>query len=61
MASSPDIEEYILSHIDPEGEYLHRLWRSTNIHLLAGRMASGHLQGRLLRMFVEMIRAQRVL
>jgi predicted O-methyltransferase YrrM len=61
MASSPDIEEYILSHIDPEGEYLHRLWRSTNIHLLAGRMASGHLQGRLLRMFVEMIRPQRVL
>ncbi len=41
---------YILSHIDPEGDYLYRLYRATNIHLLHGRMASGHLQGRLLRM-----------
>ncbi len=54
-------ENYILSHIDPEGDYLHRLWRATNIHLLAGRMASGHLQGRLLRMLVRMIRPERIL
>ena len=54
-------ENYILSHIDAEGEYLHRLWRATNIHLLAGRMASGHLQGRLLRMLVRMIRPQNIL
>ena len=47
---------YILSHIDPEGDYLYRLYRATNIHLLHGRMASGHLQGRLLRMLVRMIR-----
>ena len=47
---------YILQHIDPEPEYLHRLWRATNLQLLNGRMASGHLQGRLLKMLVQMIR-----
>ena len=61
MTSSDQLEEYILSHIKPEGEYLHRLWRATNIHLLRGRMASGHLQGRLLKMLVQMIRPQRIL
>ena len=52
---------YISSHIDPEPEYLYRLWRATNVHLLHGRMASGHIQGRLLKMFVEMIRPQFIL
>ena len=55
------IENYILSHIEPEGDYLYRLWRATNVHLLHGRMASGHLQGRLLKMLVEMIRPQYIL
>ena len=55
------IDEYILSHISPEGDYLHRLYRATNIHLLHGRMASGHLQGRLLKMIVQMVQARRVL
>ena len=55
------LEQYLLDHSDPEGDYLHRLWRATNIHLLAGRMASGHLQGRLLKMFVRMIRPQNIL
>lgn len=58
---SPDIERYILRHIDEEGEYLRRLWRSTNVHLLRGRMASGHLQGRLLKMIVRMIRPRNIL
>lgn len=52
---------YILSHIEPEGDYLYRLWRATNVQLLHGRMASGHLQGRLLKMLVEMIRPQYIL
>lgn len=55
------IDEYILSHISPEGDYLHSLYRATNIHLLYGRMASGHLQGRLLKMIVEMTRARNIL
>ena len=50
------VDEYILSHIEPEPEYLYRLWRATNIYMLHGRMASGHLQGRLLKMLVQMIK-----
>lgn len=56
-----DIEEYILRHIDPEPEYLYRLYRATNVELLHGRMASGHLQGRRLKMLVEMIRPHNIL
>ena len=52
---------YILSHIEPEPEYLYRLWRATNIYMLHGRMASGHLQGRLLKMLVQMIRPKNIL
>ena len=55
------MERYILQHIDPEPEYLHRLWRATNLQLLNGRMASGHLQGRLLKMLVQMVRPRRIL
>jgi len=56
-----ELDDYILSHIEPEGDYLYRLYRATNIHLLRGRMASGHLQGRLLKMFVQMIRPRNIL
>lgn len=55
------IDEYIDSHIDPEGDYLYRLWRATNLHTIHGRMASGHLQGRLLKMLVQMIRPKNIL
>ncbi len=56
-----ELEQYILQHIEPEPDYLYRLWRATNIHTIHGRMASGHLQGRILKMLVSMIRPQRVL
>ena len=55
------IDDYILQHIEAEPEYLYRLWRATNIHMLHGRMASGHLQGRLLKMLVQMIRPKNIL
>ena len=55
------VDEYILQHIEPEPEYLYRLWRATNIYMLHGRMASGHLQGRLLKMLVQMIRPKNIL
>ena len=55
------IDEYILNNIDEEGDYLYRLYRATNVQLLHGRMASGHLQGRLLRMLVHMIRPRNIL
>lgn len=52
---------YILSHTDPEGDYLYRLWRATNIHTIHGRMVSGHLQGRLLKMLVCLLRPENIL
>ncbi len=55
------LDEYILQHTEPEPAYLYRLWRATNIHTIHGRMASGHLQGRLLKMLVRMIRPQNIL
>jgi len=56
-----NLDKYIEDHIDSEPEYLYRLYRATNIHLLHGRMASGHLQGRLLKMLVQMIRPKNIL
>lgn len=55
------IDEYILHHIDPESDYLKALYRDTHVKLLRPRMASGHLQGRLLKMMVGMIRPKTVL
>lgn len=52
--------KYIESHSDPEDDYLYRLWRATNIHTVHGRMASGHLQGRLLKMLVTMQRPRNI-
>ena len=61
MNDNGALEDYILKHIDPEGDYLYRLFRATNIHTIHGRMASGHLQGRLLKMLVRMIRPKNIL
>ena len=55
------LDNYILTHSDPAPDYLFKLWRATNIHLLHGRMASGNLQGRLLKLLVGMIRPKNVL
>ena len=55
------LDEYISQHIEPEPDYLYRLWRATNIRTIHGRMASGHLQGRLLKMLVQMIRPENIL
>lgn len=55
------LDEYILAHIDAEPNYLTRLNRETHLKLLHPRMLSGHLQGRLLKMFVQMINPENVL
>ena len=55
------LDEYILQHIDAEGDYLHALWRDTQLRLSYGQMASGHLQGRVLKMLVEMAKPLKVL
>ena len=55
------LEEYISAHIAPESTLLRDIYRETNLRLLNPRMASGHIQGRLLKMLVTMIRPQTVL
>ena len=56
-----DIREYSDRHTEAESELLHRLNRETHKKVLAPRMLSGHVQGRMLSMFSQMIRPKRVL
>ena len=55
------IEEYILQHIDEEGDLLKNLNRDAHVNLLRPRMLSGHLQGRLLKMFCRLVQPKRIL
>ena len=61
MINEELLNQYILQHIDAESDYLRKLYRDTQIKLLYPRMASGHLQGRLLKMFVQMIQPKNIL
>ena len=61
MQESDALKEYIDQHIEPESDYLKSLYRATHLKLLRPRMASGHLQGRLLKMLVQMINPKEVL
>ena len=61
MTAEEALDEYILSHIDGEGELLARLSRDTHIHSLRPRMMSGHLQGRILKMICRMQCPRRIL
>lgn len=56
-----ELDGYILDHIDAESDYLSALYRSAYIHLVNPRMSSGHLQGRLLKMLVQMVHPRRIL
>ena len=56
-----DLEDYIEAHISPEPPLLHKIDRQTNLRYINGRMCSGHIQGRLLKMLVKMIRPKRVI
>ena len=58
---TPELEDYIEAHISPEPDYLKTIDRHTNLHHLNGRMCSGHIQGRLLKMLVAMAKPERVL
>lgn len=55
------LEEYISAHIDAESAQLRNLYRQTNLKMLNPRMASGHIQGRLLKMLVSMVKPKLVL
>ena len=61
MSLTTPLDQYIADHSSPEGEYLYRLFRATHVEILAPQMASGHIQGRLLKFLVKMIRPKRIL
>lgn len=54
------LQAYIENHIDDEPELLKELRRQAFLTLLHPRMLSGHVQGRILKMFMEMIRPKHV-
>lgn len=56
-----EIERYILSHIDEEDELLKQLRRDAHVNLLRPRMLSGHLQGKILKMFCRLLQPRYVL
>lgn len=55
------LEDYIEKHISAEPELLKEIDRHTNLYHLNGRMCSGHIQGRLLKMLTSMIKPKRVI
>ena len=61
MSIDERLDDYIAAHSSPEGDYLYRLYRATNIEILNPHMASGHVQGRLLKLLVKMIRPKNIL
>lgn len=61
MSLTTPLDDYIAAHSSPEGDYLYRLFRATHVEILAPQMASGHIQGRLLKFIVKMIRPKRIL
>jgi len=56
-----NLEEYILSHIDDEDDLLKALNRDAHVNLLRPRMLSGHLQGKILKMFCRMLQPKYIL
>lgn len=56
-----NIDEYITQHSDAEPAYLSKINRNTHLKIINPRMLSGHLQGRVLAMFCQMIQPERVL
>lgn len=55
------INDYSAAHSQPESDLLARLTRETYTKVLAPRMLSGHLQGRILSMFSKMIQPKSIL
>lgn len=56
-----DILEYIEQHSTPESDALKQIVHTTHIEMINPRMMSGHIQGRVLSMFSQMIRPHRIL
>lgn len=61
LDKTDEIEKYILSHIDDESDLLKQLNRDAHVNLLRPRMLSGHLQGKMLKMFCRLLRPKFIL
>ncbi|MDP2337611.1 MAG: O-methyltransferase [Bacteroidota bacterium] len=61
MADPVLLDQYILSHISPEDDFLRELDRETNQKMIGSRMLSGHLQGQILSMISCMIKPHFIL
>lgn len=55
------LSQYAEQHTTPENELLKSLNRYTHANVLAPRMLSGHLQGRLLSLFSKMVQPKAIL
>jgi caffeoyl-CoA O-methyltransferase len=58
---SPAIQKYAEDHTSPESDLLKTINRETHAKVLMPRMLSGHLQGRILSMFSNMIKPMTIL
>ena len=55
------LERYIHDFSAPEEELLRELDRETHLRVVAPRMLSGHIQGKMLELLVRMLRPRRIL
>jgi caffeoyl-CoA O-methyltransferase len=56
-----EIEQYIEDHTSQENKLLQRINRETHLEVMRPRMLSGHVQGRLLSMFAQMLKPKNIL
>ena len=56
-----EIDRYATEHTRSESELLKRINRDTHAKVMMPRMLSGHMQGRILAMFSQMIKPERIL
>ena len=58
---SPELEDYVARHSQPEPELLAQLNRETHLKIMQPRMLSGHFQGRVLSMISKLARPTNIL
>ncbi|HEX8562416.1 MAG TPA: O-methyltransferase [Flavobacterium sp.] len=58
---SPELEDYVERHTEPEPELLAALNKETHQKILLPRMLSGHFQGRVLSMLSKLLRPENIL
>ncbi|WP_299825303.1 O-methyltransferase [uncultured Pontibacter sp.] len=56
-----DLQRYAEEHTSPENEILRKVNRQTHLSAMKPRMLSGHMQGRLLSMFSQMLKPKQIL